>query len=104
MQCQNTDSCPTTEVHNVNEPSLYDQRNYDQHENSARCYQNNPVPIVEKFDTSFTAKNIFMWIFIALIVLVLGYFGYTKCFGKKVINMKYVPEATITNGPPMNLD
>ena len=99
MSCQT--NCPFAN----DSESLYDNRIYDRQENSIRCYENNPVKIVEGFDTSFTRRNIIKWILILLVVLLAAYIVYCYCCsGKKMISVDY-PTANYGNSsPPITMD
>lgn len=102
MSCENM-NCPLDHIQEADENSLYNQRIYDQHANNTRCYESNPQEIIEKFDTSFTMRNIIKWILVLLIVALLCYAGYTiyKRQGN-VVKVNYNAGTTVGSmSPPL---
>lgn len=82
MKC-NT-SCPLP----MPDRSLYDDRIYDEHENYARCYENNPVQVVEQFQMPTDKKTIFKWIIAIIAILLVAFAVYYYACRKEVINFK----------------
>lgn len=104
MSCENM-NCALDYVQDDDKNSLYNQRLYDQHENNVRCYEENPVEIVEKFDTSFTKRNILKWIIAIIIIIAVAYGAYYFYTRRgKIVNVDYNAGATVgPMSPPITI-
>ena len=78
MSCGNYDNCIDKKRcdlrHPVDKRSLYSGRIYDNQTANRRCYENNPIEIVEGFGcpSKDLIKLILKWTIIGLIVYVVG--------------------------------
>lgn len=90
-------SCPLG-----NDRSLYDDRIYDEHENHIRCYEKDPVPVVEGFELSTDRKKMLKWIIIILLILAIaGGAYYYCCVRKQIITTDFVQRGGVLSSPSM---
>ena len=77
MSCNNYDNCSKTERNTLSHPmdqeALYANRIYDNQTGNRRCYESNPIDIVEGFGfkANDLVKNILKLVIIALIAYVI---------------------------------
>lgn len=87
MSCSNYDDCRKRENKTLEYPmdvnSLYGQRIYDLQTENQRCYQRNPITILEGFGRSGFGQLLKLVLFVLLIVLVVSLFS--DCFKPKEV-------------------
>ena len=70
MSCNNYDTCKQekkyTLRHGSDDMSLYGKKIYDNQTANRRCYETNPINIVEGFGFSF--NTLFKWVVIILVI------------------------------------
>ena len=78
MSCKNYNNCIDKKRGNLKHPidkrSLYSRRVYDNQTANRRCYENNPIEIVEGFScpSKDLIKLILKWVIIGLIIYLVG--------------------------------
>lgn len=102
MKC-NT-ACPLSS----NDRSLYDDRIYDEHENHIRCYEKNPVQVVEKFQMPTDKKMMIKWILVILVLAAIigGVYYYVYHCKTEVVKIDFNPVQNggyMTSSPPFTL-
>ncbi len=74
MNCNNYDTCKqekkSTLRRAADDMSLYGRRIYDNQTANRRCYETNPINIVEGFGLSF--NTLFKWVVIILVIYLVG--------------------------------
>jgi hypothetical protein len=86
VSCDTFGKCTDRESRNMRYPmdtkSMYADRYYDKQTGGARCYERNPIEIVEGFG-AFNFNKVLLWAIIAIIVYLL----YTMYFAKEEITV-----------------
>lgn len=76
MSCNSYDGCRKNENKTLEYPtdvnSLYNQRLYDSQTENQRCYQKNPVTILEGFGRSGFGQLLKLVLFVLLVILVVS--------------------------------
>lgn len=72
--CESYDTCINKERENLKHPidhkSLYANRIVDNQTANRRCYETNPIEIIEGFGSKQQIMNVLKWVMIAIIVFV----------------------------------
>lgn len=89
--CENYNNCMRTEMKNLEHPidknSLYMNRIYDKQTAARRCYQNNPIRIIEGFNNNVTWDKIIKWIVVILLIVLFVWFAKDLFIPKQTVSI-----------------
>ena len=97
MSCNSYEGCINRERENMRYPidneSLYMHRIFDNQTANRRCYERDPIEIVEGFGFSFTWESFLKFLVIVLLIILFVILIKDSIFPKEQVNIG-VPEAT----------
>lgn len=106
MSCSSYDDCRKRENKTLEYPmdvnSLYSNRFYDLQNENTRCYQRNPVSIVEGFGRAGFGQLLKLVLFVLLIILVVSLFS--DCFKPKEVIDLGIESPSIIEVSPVKIE